>query len=236
MDGQHAGGATAVKISVIVPTYNEESLIGDTLARAREALSPHEVFVADGCSTDRTVQIASRYGRALTCSMTRGASLNHVAAMATGDVLLFLHADTRVPAGAATQIEAALRDAGVVGGAFRLRLDDPGRAARVVAHTVNLRSTLLNTFFGDQAMFVRREVFLRAGGYRDWSVMEDLEILERLRRYGRLTVLDAEVVTSARRHRQRGWLTTIATIWVMSILIRLGLPGQALVRLYTPQR
>jgi hypothetical protein len=123
----------------------------------------------------------------------------------------------------------------VIGGALRLRLDDPSRAG-VVSYSVNLRSRLLNTFFGDQALFVRREVFLRAGGYHDWNVMEDLEILARLRRYGRLTLLPAAVLTSARRHQRSGWLKTITTIWVMSLLTRLGVPGPALARLYKPKR
>ncbi|HEX5501404.1 MAG TPA: TIGR04283 family arsenosugar biosynthesis glycosyltransferase [Thermomicrobiales bacterium] len=225
-----------MRLSVIVPTYNEEAVVAATLARARAALDPYELLVVDGASADRTAEIAAGYGRVLTLRLTRGASLNRAATLATGDVLLFLHADTLAPPGAAAMIAAALRDPRVVGGAFRLRLDDPGRLARLVSGSVNLRSRLLNTFFGDQALFVRREVFLDAGGYRDWSVMEDLEILSRLRRRGRLALLDATVVSSARRHRRNGWARTIATIWAMSLLTRLGVPGQALARLYRPER
>ena len=225
-----------MRLSVIVPAYNEESILGDTLAHTREVVSPHELFVVNSNSTDRTVDIAAQYAQVFTLSMTRGAALNHAAGVATGDVLLFLHADTLLPTNAAVQIETALHPPTTVGGAFRLRLDDPSRAAQVVSCSVNLRSMLLNTFFGDQAMFVRREVFLKAGGYRDWNVMEDLEILARLRPYGQLTLLKAEVRTSARRHQRSGWLKTITTIWMMSLLTRLGVPGQALARLYTPKR
>jgi hypothetical protein len=85
-------------------------------------------------------------------------------------------------------------------------------------------------------MFVRHDVFARSGGFQDWSVMEDLEILVRLRRYGRFKLLDAAVVTSARRHRRTGWLRTITIIWMMSFLNRLGIPGQVMIRLYKPQR
>ena len=225
-----------MNISVIVPTYNEERVIAATLAHGCAVLSPHEVFVVDGQSTDGTVAVAGRYGRVLTVRLTRGASLNYAASLATGEVLLFLHADTHLPVGAAVAIERALHDPYVVGGAFRLRFDDADWAARMVALSVNLRSALLNTFFGDQALFVRREVFVRCGGYRNWSVMEDLEILRRLRRYGRLALLDSAVITSARRHRNSGWLRTIATVWAMSLLVRLGVPGQALIRLYKAQR
>ncbi len=227
-----------MKLSVIVPAFNEEAVIADTLRRAVVALAPHELFVADGCSADRTATIAQPYANvlALARTMTRGAALNHAAELATGDVLLFLHADTMLPLGAAAAIAGALQDPDVVAGAFRLRFDDPGRLATLVTYNVNLRSSLLNTFFGDQAMFVRREVFVRAGGFKDWSVMEDLEILARLRRHGRLTLLDEAVVTSARRHQGTGWFTTIATIWVMTLLLRLGVPGHAMIQWYKPRR
>jgi rSAM/selenodomain-associated transferase 2 len=227
-----------MKVSVIVPAYNEESIIGDTLACARAAVAPHELFVLNHYSTDGTAEVAARYAQVLTPSagMTRGAALNYAASVATGDVLLFLHADTRLPIGAATSIEAALDNPRVIGGAFQLRLDETGWVARLISRSVNLRSSLLHVFFGDQAMFVRHEVFVRAGGYQDWSVMEDLEIVGRLQRFGRLKILDTEVVTSARRHRSNGWLKTIATIWMMSLLTRLGVPGQVMIRLYKPQR
>lgn len=223
-------------ISVIVPAYNEESIIGRTLERIHTAVEPHELLVVNAGSTDRTEEIAADLARVLTVRMTRGAGLNHAASLATGDVLLFLHADTLLPASAASHIESALRDPKVAGGAFRLQLDDPGFLARVVSRSANLRSSLLNTFFGDQALFVRREIFIATGGYRDWSLMEDLEILSRLRRHGRLVLLDAEVLTSARRHRGRGWLRTIMTVWALSLLSRLGVPAHRLARLYRPQR
>lgn len=225
-----------MKLSVIVPTFNEEAVIEATLRRAVDALTPHELIVADGCSRDGTVANARPYATVLTLEMTRGAALNHAAAVATGDVLLFLHADTIPPMGAATAIEGALQDAGVIGGAFRLRFDHPGRLATLLASHVNLRSSLSNIFFGDQALFVRRDVFMRAGGFRDWSVMEDMEILARLRPHGRLALLDEEVVTSTRRHRRNGWVKTIGTVWIMTLLHRLGVSGQAMSEWYKPQR
>ena len=225
-----------MKLSVIVPTFNEEAVITQTLRRAVAALAPHEMIVADGCSTDRTAERARPYADVLALPMTRGAALNHAATIATGDVLLFLHADTMLPMGAGAQIAEALRQKDVIGGAFRLRLDHPGPMAALVSFNVNARSVLLNTFFGDQAMFVRREVFVRSGGFREWSVMEDLEILARLRPHGRLALLDDEVVTSARRHQRNGWVTTIATIWIMTLLHRFGVPGHAMIRWYKPHR
>lgn len=225
-----------MKLSVIVPTFNEEAVIEATLRRAIDALTPHELIVADGCSRDGTVASARRYATVLTLEMTRGAALNRAAAVATGDVLLFLHADTIPPVGAAAAIEGVLQDAGVVGGAFRLRFDHPGRLARSAASLVNLRSTLLNTFFGDQALFVRRDIFMCAGGFRDWSIMEDIEILARLRPHGRLALLDEAVVTSTRRHQRNGWVRTIGTVWILTFLHRLGVSGQTMSRWYKPER
>ena len=225
-----------MRLTVIVPTFNEEAVIAATLRRAVAALAPHELIVADACSADGTAARARPYANVLALDMTRGAALNRAATIATGDVLLFLHADTLLPMGAAAAIAGALQEADVIGGAFRLRLDHPGRLAALVAYNVNLRSSLLKTFFGDQAMFVRREVFARAGGFKDWSVMEDLEIIARLRRHGRLALLDEEVVTSARRHEKNGWWATIGTIWTMTLLNRLGVSGQAMIRWYKPQR
>ena len=225
-----------MRISVIIPALNEERAIGATIAHTLQTLAPDELFVVDNQSTDATMEIAARSARVLNGAMTRGGGLNAAAELATGDVLLFLHADTLLPPDAESVIEKALQNPTIIGGAFRLRLDDPRPIARLVALSVNLRSAWLNTFFGDQAMFVRREVFLQSGGYREWSVMEDLEILSRLRRKGRLALLDAAVVTSARRHRRNGWIRTIATIWLISLLFRLGVPGQAMIRLYRPRR
>jgi rSAM/selenodomain-associated transferase 2 len=225
-----------MRLSVIIPAHDEEAILGQTLSHTRQRVRPHQLFVANVSSTDRTGEIASRYAQVLTLQSTRGAALNEAASLATGDVLLFLHADTLLPPGAAGLIEEALADAGVVGGAFRLRLDDPGWLAALVSRGVNVRSALLGTFFGDQGLFVRRDVFAQVGGYRDWSVMEDLEILSRLRQHGRLALLKADVVTSARRHRHGGWLKTLATVWAICLLFRLGVPSQAMLRLYQPRR
>ena len=225
-----------MRLSVVVPAHNEEATIGQTLAHTCERVQPDELLVANVCSADRTGEIASRYARVLTLDCTRGAALNQAAALAGGEVLLFLHADTLLPPDATTLIETALADPSVVGGAFRLRLDDPGWLARLVSRAVNVRSVLLGTFFGDQALFVRSEVFARVSGYRDWSMMEDLEILSRLRRQDQLVLLKGEVVTSARRHRRGGWFKTLATIWGICLLFRLGVPSQAMLRLYQPRR
>jgi rSAM/selenodomain-associated transferase 2 len=225
-----------VKLSVVVPTFNEEAVIAETLRRIVVSITPYELIVADGCSADDTAARARPYATVLAVPGTRGAALNRAAMLATGDVLLFLHADTILPIGAEAAIARAFQDADVIGGAFRLSFDHPGRLATLLARHVNLRSSLSNTFFGDQALFVRREIFVRAGGFKAWSVMEDMEILGRLRPHGRLTLLDEEVITSTRRHRKNGWVRTIGTVWIMTLLHHLGVSGHAMARWYKPQR
>src|SRR6185312_7235939 len=121
-----------------------------------------------------------------------------------GNILLFLHADTRLPADAGHEIRRVLQNPRVVGGAFRFAFDERCATARVIAAWVNARSRALNIFFGDQALFVRKDIFLRAGGFRDWSLMEDLEILRRLRRFGPLRLTRSPIATSARRHLRDG--------------------------------
>src|SRR5256885_15649992 len=131
-----------MRLSVIIPAHNEEATIGQTLAHTCAQVQPPELLVANVCSTDRTGEIAGGCAQVLTLECTRGAALNQAAALATGDVLLFLHADTLLPSETTALIDEALADAGVVGGAFRLRLDDPGWLARLGSHGGDVRSAL----------------------------------------------------------------------------------------------
>lgn len=227
---------TAPRISVLVPVLNEERWLAPTLARVASELAPCEIIVADSGSTDGTVAQAHQWARVVIHPESRGAALNKAAQVAVGDLLLVLHADSQLPIGAKEMIGSAMRAPDIVGGVFRLRLDAPGLLPRVVSASVNLRSRLLRAYFGDQALFVRRDVFLRVGGYRSWSVMEDLEIIGRLRSQGRVVLLDGAVTTSARRHRNSGWVRTVVLTWLLSALHRLGVPPRVLARLYLPQR
>ena len=225
-----------MKLTVIIPVLNEEAVIAPFLTSLRRMCPACEVIVADGGSDDGTAERARAQAIVLSVSSSRGASLNAAASAATGDVLLFLHADSQLPPGAVDAVARALDDVGVIGGAFRLEFDDTGWAATLAGACINARARLFNTFFGDQAMFVRRDVFLRAGGFREWSLMEDLEILSRLRRRGRLVIVDQVVRTSARRHRRDGWLRTIARVWIITILHRFGVRSEVLRRAYMPRR
>ncbi|MBI5137815.1 MAG: TIGR04283 family arsenosugar biosynthesis glycosyltransferase [Nitrospirae bacterium] len=221
------------RVSLVMPVLNEARGIGATLAALPAGL--HEVIVADGGSADGGALLALAAGaRVVTCAPGRGVQLNAGAALAGGDVLLFLHADTRLPAGALAAIQAALADPAVVGGGFALGIDSADPFLRLVARAATWRSRHLGMFYGDQALFVRRAVFERVGGFRPIPIMEDVALVRSLRRVGRLTLIAAPVRTSARRwERENPLFATLRNVALVT-LFTLGVPPAILARWYRP--
>src|SRR5215475_120428 len=166
--------ASASCISVVIPVLNEEESIATTLT-ALAPLKPHEVIIVDGESSDRTVEISNGLGATVLSSPRgRGLQMNHGARLATGDVLLFLHADTRLPNSAFDDILHALREPQCVGGRFDVKLDGAHWMLGVIGAMINLRSRLSRVATGDQAIFVRREIFGELGGFPNIPLMEDV--------------------------------------------------------------
>jgi len=216
----------------VIPTLDEAATVAGTIAAARAVLPDAEVIVADAGSGDGTGQAAVAAGaRVLQAPGTRAEAMNAGAAAASGDVLVFLHADTHLPAGAGTAIDAALRRAGA--GAFRIGFDRP---RPLVERVVNARSRLLGIVYGDQALFVSREAFERVGGYRPLPIMEDRDLAARLRRTGGLAIVPLAVTTSARRHRSDGHARALARNWLIQVLYTLRVPPERLARMYPPAR
>jgi rSAM/selenodomain-associated transferase 2 len=217
---------------VIVPTLNEQEHLAATLAHV--ALAPgDELIVVDGGSTDRTVAIAQQCTPYVLYSPPgRARQMNLGARQAQGDILLFLHADTLLPAGGLEAVRAALQQDGAVGGAFRLSIVPATPALRLIAWGTNLRTRFGQLPYGDQALFVPRQLFETLGGYDDVPFMEDVRLVQALRRRGRLTILPQPVQTSGRRWQRDGVLYTTVRNVVLVTLYFCGVPPATLQRWY----
>lgn len=189
-------------LSVVIPVRNEARTLPVTVPPLLQAGC--EVIVADGGSDDGTAEVARELGcRVVLTRPVRGRQLNAGGALARGEWLLFLHADTRLPDSFRTDIPATLAG-GAILGAFRLRIDALGWGLRGVAWGANLRSRWLQLPYGDQGLFLRTEAFHRLGGFRPWPLLEDLEFCQRMKRHGPIVLARTAVHTSARRWRHLG--------------------------------
>lgn len=224
------------EVSIIIPTLNEARSIGATLGAAARAGRSVEVIVADGGSTDGTIEAARRAGaRVVAAERGRGAQMHAGAKISRGRALWFLHADTLAPAGAADRIVGALADPGVAGGNFAVRFDGGRRAARFLTWLYP-RLRRLGLCYGDSGIFVRREAYERAGGFKPFPVFEDLDLLRALRRRGRVVHLPVTVVTSSRRFEGRSFALTFARWSLLQALYWLGVHPNTLGRMYAPVR
>ena len=223
-----------MKLSVVIPALDEAERIEMAIRGAIDA--PHgaavdpddlEVIVVDGGSSDATRGIAASAGaRVLICERGRARQLRAGVRECAGDVVLLLHADTRLPAGWRSAVRVALGDPRVVGGAFRFRFDERSLVLRFIEFGAWLRVRLWRLPYGDQALFVRRRTLESIGGIPDVPVMEDLDLVQRMKRAGRLALLAAPAVTSARRYRAGGPLRTMLRHWVTAAAWSLGVDRQ----------
>ena len=193
----------SARVSVIIPTWNEAERLPTAIATARGA--GVEILVADGGSSDDTVAVARSLGaRVVTSAAGRGQQLAAGAAAASGDLLVFLHADARLPVGYLEHVRTTLADDATALGAFRLRIDGNGLALRWIEWCVRVRSRWLCMPYGDQALFLRAATYRRLGGFRDLPAMEDFDFVRRARRHGAVVVIEPAVLTSARAWQRDG--------------------------------
>ncbi len=232
----------AMTISVIIPTLNEEGTIIATLAHT-DALGFDELIVVDGGSRDQTSALVEAYRlstqssvlnplRLVTVPPGRARQMNEGAKASRGEILVFLHADTRLPDDAKSVIEATLADQRIVGGRFDVRFDASSMWGTIISGMMNWRSRLSGIATGDQAQFVRRSVFEQMEGFADISLMEDIEFSHRLKRAGTTAALTATVTTSFRRWEQQGPLRTILLMWTLRFLYWAGMSPSHLVKWY----
>lgn len=225
-----------MRISIVVPTLNEEPQIVDTLIALQRLSGDKDIIVVDGGSSDRTAELASKQGATLIRSPRgRGQQMHAGALRAGGDVLWFVHADTRAPADALEGIERSLDDRSIVGGNFGLCFDGPSRSARRLT-MIYPWLRWLGLCYGDSGIFIRREVYTAIGGFAPLALFEDLDLLRRLRRAGRFVHLPYCLVTSSRRFEQRNF----ALVWihwtVLQVLYWCGVSPNLLARWYRHAR
>lgn len=224
-----------MQISVVIPTLNEAAQISECIARTRQ-LSPHEIVVVDGGSEDDTRARAAAADQVLESVPGRAAQQNCGAAACSGDVLVFLHADSWFDPDAFEHLARALEDPRVIGGGFRQRIGAPGLGYRLLEKGNTLRARWPGWIYGDQGIFVRRTVFEELGGFPDLPLMEDLYFSKQLRRAGRVVILPARIHTSARRWQRRGLLRQTLQNWRLIALAHAGVPIGRLAAAYRQVR
>jgi rSAM/selenodomain-associated transferase 2 len=225
------------QLSAIVPMLNESPNIGGTLNALRRGAPNAEIIVVDGGSSDASVAIAQPLCDALiSAPRGRARQMNAGARASHGDALVFVHADTLVPRTFARDIAAALSDPAVVGGRFDVRLDESGLPYRIIGAMISIRSRISRTGTGDQAIFVRRDVFESLGGFPELELCEDLEFSRRLKRAGRVACLRTRVTTSARRWGRDGVARTVVKMWIIRAMYLMGVRPALLKRIYSDTR
>ncbi len=223
-------------ISVVIPVLNEADTVAWTLTQLRQA-GECQSIVIDGGSEDETVSIARLHADVvLSAPRGRARQMNAGSQVAEGEALLFLHADTALPHGFPHMLAAVLDNRAVIGGRFDVRLDAAGWSFRMIETMMNLRSRVTKISTGDQAIFVRREVFHKIGGYPDIALMEDVEFSLKLKQAGEIACLRERVTTSARRWQRDGVTRTIVKMWMLRLCHFLGVSPTRLRAYYADTR
>lgn len=234
------GDTATPKISIIIPALNEAGNIKAAILQGRccaiastQPSTNVEVIVVDGGSEDDTLEIAQSLGvKVISAPAGRATQMNAGARVASGDILLFLHADTLLPAGFDVMVRRVLQQPGTVAGAFALRIDASLGILRLVEWGVNWRSRFLQMPYGDQAIFLTQEVFNQIGNFPELPIMEDFEIMRRLRRTGKIALIEVPVLTSPRRWLKKGVFKTTLINQIIIIAYLLGVSPKQIVRLY----
>jgi len=226
--------------SIIIPVLHETEIINTLLDSLKhlERDEPFEIIVVDGSQTQDTLQFISDTNvLKYTSPQGRGRQMNVGAAHATGDILVFLHADTFLPANALSLIKTSLEDKRYVGGAFSLQIQSQISFLRAIAVYSTLRSQLTRAPYGDQVIFLRKSYFDTIGGYADIPLMEDVELMRRIRKNkGQITILPFSVITSDRRWHQEGPIYTLIRDNIIIFLYWCGMPAEKLAKFYPWQK
>lgn len=223
-------------ISIIVPVLNEENTIRENLESLVRLSGNKEIIVVDGGSCDKTVDIAKNYATVINSPRGRARQMNIGAKVAKGDILWFIHSDSKLDKNSITEIEKTIEE-GNVGGCFKLYFYDFDTPfMRFVSSSSNKRAKYLKLIFGDQGIFMRKDIFEKLNGYKDMDLMEDWEFSRRIHRLGKMKALDKKIGTSARRFKKGGQLRTLLLMHKIKILYILGTPTDKLAKMYRQVR
>ena len=222
---------TLDKVSIIIPVLNEAKILEQTLSRLHSELGPHELIIVDGGSTDGSTRIAEKYGKVLTSERGRSKQLNAGAAAASGNILIFLHADIWLEPGALAAVETAL-SSGYVGGGFRQKIDGKNILYRAIEIAGNIRGKYLRVFYGDSGIFLSRADFEKIGGFPEIPILEEMEFSKALRRLGKTTLVTPHIHISVRRWKTKGIVRTTANNWLITLLYFLKFSPEQLAKLY----
>lgn len=225
-----------LNVSVIIPTYNESTVLAETLSRLKQH-HPFETIIGDGGSEDGTIEIARDYKvTVIRSEKGRAAQMNAAAEEARGDLLLFLHADSYVdPKGYQKMVDTMIQGS-YIGGAFSLQIDSSLPALKRIARCANWRSRYLNLVYGDQGIFVRKKTFNELKGFSPLPICEDVDFFRRLKKRGPVILLREKAFTSPRRWLAEGvGFTTLRNIAIVSLFL-IGFSPAALSRWYPPKR
>ena len=221
-----------LSISVVIPALNEEGIIRSLLVYLRELDSNLEIVVSDGGSADSTVEEARPLSKIVHAPRGRGAQMNAGARTASGDILWFLHADTKPHPESIRSMQKVFSDDSVIGGGFRYSLEHPGFQFRLAETLSNMKNRAFKLLFGDMGIFVRRDVFEAMGGYLEIPLMEDMDFCHRLRRLGKIVILPQTIQTSARRWIEEGYVKHSIRSWTFQSAWILGVSPYVLAKGY----
>lgn len=224
-----------MRISIIIPTLNEEACLKETLENLRQQ-SPHEIIIADGGSTDRTLKIARHADKVISSIKGRANQMNAGAAIATGDILLFLHADCQLEEKALLQVPRFLRRPSIVAGCFQMQVSETGALFRSIDYCATLRAKLFGMIYGDQGMFLFRSMFERAGKFPSVRFMEDVLLSRSLAKFGRIFVIPKKIYVSSRRWQKVGLVRQTLRNWSLTALASGGVHPDDLARYYPAVR
>jgi rSAM/selenodomain-associated transferase 2 len=224
------------KFSFIIPVWNEEAIISRTIEHVRDlsASGSAEIIVVDGDPAGRTIRVARHMGvKTAISEKGRGKQMNLGAALAEGEILIFLHADTLLPPDALGLIETAMADTSCIAGAFDLAVDSERPVFRLIEKAASYRSRVTRIPYGDQTIFIRERDFRDLGGFRDIPIMEDVEFMQRIKkRKGKICIIGRAVRTSPRRWEKEGIVYTTLRNWLIRFLYLFGIRPEKFIRFY----